>query len=562
MNAGPQSAQATPEPPAGQLSSDGLLDQIGVAIIALDAQGICVRINAAAQALLGYTQDEAASRNMHDLVHARHVDGSPYPAAECPIQQARVSGTPLPLCEEVMWTRSGEPVPVECSGSPLRFDNGETGIVLTLKDLRSIRQAERRYDAYAREQAEVLRQRDATARIERELAEAEAIRRRNLSKQVEEAAAAQLRSQYELLAAVAQAAPIGIAVLDHDLRVLWNNPAFHTFIAPGQPKRDLANLSVLQAGRLDGFSEAARILRRVRDTGEPFLSDSFSLDRPEQGLSYWWWSVTRLAGGDLLSIGTDVTEQKKAHDALVQSDKMAAVGRLAASISHEINNPLEAVTNLLYLIEQDGSLSSESREYVKLAESELARVSQIASQTLRFHRHAVGPVNVQPRQLIDPVIALYQGRLKHSRIDVQVDIRDATPVICFENDIRQILNNLLGNAIDAMPKGGVIRVRSHAACCTRSGRRGVRISIADTGQGMTPQTAEHIFEPFYTTKGASGSGLGLWISHTLAQRHGGALQVRSRQHRLDDVAQSGTTFSLFLPDVPAGTTPDVLAQAA
>ena len=562
MNAGPQSAQPPPETVSVRLSSDGLLDQIGVAIIATDAQGTCVRMNAMAQALLGYTEAEAAGQNMHDLVHSRHLDGSPYAVADCPVYHARANGTALALCEEVLWTKSGEAVPVEWSGSPLKFDNGETGIVLTLKDLRDIRQAERRYAAYEREQAEVLRQRDATARIERELAEAEAIRRRDLSQQVEQAAAAQLRSQYELLAAVAQAAPIGIAVLDRDLRVLWNNPAFHAFVAPGQPRYDLANLSFLQAAHLDEFSEAAKMLRRVGDTGDPFRADSFPLDRPEHGASYWWWSVTRLAGGDLLSIGTDVTEQKKAHDALVQSDKMAAVGRLAASISHEINNPLEAVTNLLYLIEQDTALSQESREYVRLAESELARVSQIASQTLRFHRHSLGPVTVQPRQLIDPVVALYQGRLKHSRIDVQVDVRDATPVMCFENDVRQILNNLLGNAIDAMPKGGIIRFRSHAACCARSGRHGVRISIADNGHGMTPQTVKHIFEPFYTTKGASGSGLGLWISHTLAHRHGGALQVRSRQHRSDDVAQSGTTFSLFLPNIPTDTTPDVLAQAA
>ena len=206
---------------------------------------------------------------------------------------------------------------------------------------------------------------------------------------------------------------------------------------------------------------------------------------------------------------TDVTAQKRAEDALVQTDKLAAVGRLAASISHEINNPLEAVTNLLYLVHQDTELSAESLAYVEQAEQELARVSHIASQTLRFQRHAVRAVPVTARQLVDPVVALYQGRLRNTRVDVKVThCGPADDMVVFEGDVRQILANLLGNAIDASSGGGRISVRTKPARCMHTRRRGTRISIADSGTGMSKETAAHIFEPFFTTKGSGGSGAG------------------------------------------------------
>ena len=255
--------------------------------------------------------------------------------------------------------------------------------------------------------------------------------------------------------------------------------------------------------------------------------------------------------------GSDITAQRRAEDALVEADKLAAVGRLAASISHEINNPLEAVTNLLYLVHNDPSLSDEACEYIKLAESELARVSQIAAQTLRFHRHSIGAVSLTPQQVVEPVVALYQGRLKNSRVRVVRDYRDDGKLYIYEGDVRQILNNLISNAIDAMHDGGVIRVRTRAAVCPRLGIRGTRITVSDSGHGMSRETTQHIFEPFYTTKGAAGSGLGLWISHTLAKRHGGALHVRSRKQGKPNsantppiaAAHAGTTFSLFVPHV-------------
>ncbi len=250
--------------------------------------------------------------------------------------------------------------------------------------------------------------------------------------------------------------------------------------------------------------------------------------------------------GTVISItGTSIemTHQKKAEAALIQSEKLAAVGRLASSISHEINNPLEAITNLLYLIGLAEDLPQELKVYVHMAQSELSRVSQIATQSLRFHRQAIRPTLVSPADLVDPVLRLYQGRLANSGIAVDARYASADPILCFENDIRQVLNNLIANSIDAMRGGGRIIARAHAVRHPRTGVPGVRITIADTGHGMSAATRKRIFEPFYTTKDLNGTGLGLWISAGILERHQGTISVRSTE----DPRFHGTIFTLFLP---------------
>ncbi|AFL87791.1 PAS domain S-box [Terriglobus roseus DSM 18391] len=240
----------------------------------------------------------------------------------------------------------------------------------------------------------------------------------------------------------------------------------------------------------------------------------------------------------------DVTKLRKAERALIQSEKLAAVGRLASSISHEINNPLEAVTNLLYLIATDEVLPPSLKPYVHAAQDELSRVSQIATQTLRFHRQSNKPTAVTPAQLVDAVLNLFAGRLSNSGIHVEASYSTATKIVCFENDIRQVLNNLIANAIDAMRTGGRLLARAHDA--HHGGLEGVRILVADTGTGMSVETQRRLFEPFYTTKDLNGTGLGLWISKEIVDRHGGDLRVRSTQNG----KMHGTVFSLFLPKEP------------
>ncbi len=525
-------------------SDDGLLDQIDTPIYAVNSKGECRRFNRSAERLFGYTQAEMLGRNLHEVLHSRRVDGSPYPQEECTLVGVSRSGESISSVREVMWARTGEALPVQCSVAAVMME-GEPGAVITAKDLRPQQRAEASLQSLQTETVEVLRQRDAASRMERELALAEAIRQRQFTSQLEQAATTKLREQQELLNHVVQAAPVGIAVLDRDLRFRWLNRPYAAMLRSAGALEPVPGGSFLAA--VMATPELEEIVRTVQRTGTTFQSVAFAYDGLPNGRSYWNWSLSRLPEDDLLVTMQNVTEQTLSQQALVESDKMAAVGRLAASISHEINNPLEAVTNLLYLLHNDPTISAESHDYIELAETELSRVSRIASETLRFHRHSVEAVNRTPKQLVDPVLALYAGKLKSSRVRLSIDFDGALPVKTFEGDIRQILNNLIGNAIDAMQRGGELRVRTRRSMCTRTGRRGLRITVTDSGHGMRPETAAHIFEPFYTTKGAAGSGLGLWISHTLAERQGGKLQVRSRHESNTFGKPSGTIFSLFIP---------------
>ncbi len=340
--------------------------------------------------------------------------------------------------------------------------------------------------------------------------------------------------------------PVGMALFDPvEFRYQRINDELARTI--GLPKEQILGRSVLEV--VPGVATIGELFRQVA-TGKPVRNRIVEGEQVGQPGVLRSWNVNyfpvRDSGGTITGITTaslEITQQRQAEAALIQSEKLAAVGRLASSISHEINNPLEAITNLLYLIAQAGDLPQELKVYVHMAQSELQRVSQIATQTLRFHRQAVGATIVTAKQLVDAVLNLYQGRLANSGIEVSALYESSTEILCFENDVRQVLNNLIANAIDAMRTGGRLVIRAHDAHDVESGRAGVRIAIADTGHGMSRTTQRRLFEAFYTTKGLNGTGLGLWISSEIVKRHGGRLRMRSTQHPV----HHGTVFTLFLP---------------
>ena len=237
-----------------------------------------------------------------------------------------------------------------------------------------------------------------------------------------------------------------------------------------------------------------------------------------------------------------LNENKKAAQALMQSEKLAAVGRMASSMAHEINNPLEAVTNLLFLARNHAE-RPDVQDWLDQAEMELRRVSVIANQTLRFHKQASRPQEVSCLSLFSTILNLYEARFRNRGITVMSRKRANEPVECFEGDIRQVLSNLITNAIDAMPDGGSLYVRSREGTDWRSGRKGIFLTLADTGIGISETTQRHMFEAFYTTKGIGGSGLGLWISAEIMQRHRGSIRIRSSQR----TGRCGTVARLFLP---------------
>ena len=245
--------------------------------------------------------------------------------------------------------------------------------------------------------------------------------------------------------------------------------------------------------------------------------------------------------------GIDITERKRSEKVLVETEKLAAVGRLASSIAHEINNPLESVVNLIYLIECCAQTDPEQTvRYAQLAQQELARVSQIATQTLRFFKQSTAPKMASMAELMDSVLMLYNGRLMNSSVKVQRRFASGTQILCFEGEVRQVLNNLVSNALDAMRLGGRLLVRMQQASDPKTHKSGCRITVADTGEGMTPETLARLYEAFFTTKGISGTGLGLWVSSGIVKKHGGRLSVKSSAAG----KWRGTVFVLFLPALP------------
>lgn len=239
---------------------------------------------------------------------------------------------------------------------------------------------------------------------------------------------------------------------------------------------------------------------------------------------------------------TDITGRKRVEQALVQSEKLAAVGRLAASIAHEINNPLESVTNLIY-IARGAEQISEVRDYLDDADRELRRVAAITNQTLSFHKQSTSPTEITSDALMASVLSIYQGRILNGNITVKRRNAAKRSVRCFEGEIRQVLSNLVANAIDAMsPAGGRLFLRSNEGH-DKSGRAGIFITVADDGPGMSRETSLKAFEPFFTTKGFSGTGLGLWVSREIIDRHRGLLLLRSSQHP----GRTGTVVIVFLP---------------
>jgi len=318
-------------------------------------------------------------------------------------------------------------------------------------------------------------------------------------------------------------------------------------IDPERGRRGLPMAEALATIHPEDWPEVERRARHTLDTGEDFVDDYRVLAAP--GALRWVsgrGTCLRAPDGTpvrFTGVTLDITERKLAEQALIRTEKLAAVGRLASSIAHEINNPLEAVTNLLYLARRVED-RDQSSEYLALADSELRRVSAIASQTLRFHKQATRPTEVNCEDLMGTALDILHSRIRNANVAVEKRKRARRPVLCFEGEIRQVVSNLIINAIDAMPpQGGRLLLRSREGRDHATGRAGLVLTIADTGAGMSAEVLARIFEPFYTTKGIAGTGLGLWISKEILERHHGWLHVRSGQRP----GHTGTVFTLFLP---------------
>ena len=352
------------------------------------------------------------------------------------------------------------------------------------------------------------------------------------------ASEARLREVFEFAAS-------GMAITDLEGRFQHTNPLYREIL--GRSEEDLeaetfhtithdedqavceSQTQRLLRGEIPSFVLEKRYVRV--DGSTVWVRNSFSLLKDSTGQAQ-----------HIVLICNDISERRRAEALLIESEKLAVAGQLAASVAHEINNPLEAVMNLLYLVQHAESLE-QSRAFAVLAEQEVQRAAEIATQTLRFHRQNSKPLSTDLAELVSSVLVLFKHKLLRARIELLLETEGAPELICYPSEIRQVLANLIRNGMDAMPDGGRLRIRVGAATERKSGGAAVRLTVADTGKGMSRHTQRRLFEPFYTTKGSMGTGLGLWVTKGIVTKHRGVVQVCSS----DTPGRSGSAFSMVFP---------------
>lgn len=360
-----------------------------------------------------------------------------------------------------------------------------------------------------------------------------------------------LHAERSRLLSIVQQAPAFFALLEGPSHVITMvNPLYMKLVGDrdvlGKPMA-----TALPEALEQGY---VAMLDRVFATGEPVKRQAARFDlnwaegqAPDERYLDFVYQPLREEDGTISGIivlGVDITESRRTQKALIQNEKLAAVGRLTASIAHEINNPLGAVVNLLYLARLAPSLDK-AEPYLDRADSELRRIAAITNQTLSFSKQSAGLKSASSVELIEGAVKIYQSRLASGRVKVEQRIRSPRPINCVEGEIRQVVSNLISNAIESMQSsGGRLLLRSRCATSWSNGRKGITITVADTGAGINPDVRKKIFEPFFTTKGQNGTGLGLSVSLEIVSRHKGALRVRSRQVP----SRSGSVFALFLPE--------------
>jgi PAS domain S-box-containing protein len=340
----------------------------------------------------------------------------------------------------------------------------------------------------------------------------------------------------------------GIAVCDQEGRIILASRRIREIAGENPLFRGFDDLLPLQIGEHPGsparLFSAHDVLRG--DVHKAIEATLVKAGRLPVSLLVSAGRVESDAGDTLGCVITllDISERKAVEEVLRRSEKLAAAGRIAGTLAHEINNPLSAVTNLLFLLQNSG-LDPAHQHYVDLAASELARVSRIARNTLSFYREAASPVPVQLSEVLDSVLELYQQQITAKSLRIDKRYGGDCEVHQFPGELRQVFSNLIINAIDALPQDGELLLAIRPRSGNNGTIRGANVWIADRGVGIAKENRERLFEPFFTTKGEKGTGLGLWITHGIVQKQGGHIRVRSS----NKPGASFTVFSVFVRSV-------------
>jgi PAS domain S-box-containing protein len=492
---------------------EALLDTASEGIYGVDLQGRCTFVNRSAAKLLGYTPEEMLGRNLQTLIDASAGDSSAA-AAAVERRDAEQDGQQVHTSVETLRRKDGSPVPVEQSAEAVVVDGEVRGTVVTLRP--------------AGEQ-------DCDALLEQERLLREQTEQLTSAVQAKERVLRDVRAeQLQLLEAIPQM----VWVTGPGGEPEYVNEHWRTFTGASMGEEIGEWQSLIHPEDREWTAQQFEASIRTRRTYEVE-------HRMRMGDGGYRWVLARAqpliaADGTVthwFGTSTDIHERKSAEDLLRRTEKLAAAGRLAATVAHEINNPLEAVGNLLFLALNEHAVPPGAMRYLQMANEELRRVGHIVSQTLGFYRESNVRQPIDLGMLVNDVLSLYQRKLDARQIRVTRQMESGAVVDGIAGELRQVLANLLANALDAMEPNGVLGVAVEAA------QQEARITISDTGHGIAPALLGHIFEPFFTTKEDAGTGLGLWVSKGIAEKHDGRLEVASSQGREDH----GTAFVLTLP---------------
>ena len=469
------------------------------AIISKDLNGIITSWNKSAERIFGYTSEEIVGRSVLLLIPPELQDDEPM------ILSKIRAGERIEHFQTVRLHKDGHRLDISLTVSPVRDEHGQVvGAAKIARDITEFKKAEH--------------------------------------------AALQL-------AAIVESSDD--AIVSKDLTGIvtsWNKAAERIFgykaeeivgrsillIIPPELQGDEPKiLSRMQAGeRIEHFET----VRRTKNGQLLNVSLTISPVRDQQG---------KIIG--VAKIARDITQQKQLESALHVTERLASVGRLAATVAHEINNPLEAVTNFIYLAKGQPELSDKTRNYLNFADRELVRVAHIAQQTLGFYRDNSVSTRLSISEAVKDVLTIYERKLAYKEVTVDQQIDPGLAVVTFRGEFKQILSNLISNAIDASDEGGRIVIRARACCNGRPGSEGIRISVADNGIGIPDEDKSRVFAPFFTRNKEVGTGLGLWITKDLLERRGGHIRFRSRISK-----PSGTVMTFYLP-TPAMTAEHLVA---
>ena len=500
----PQPIAVPSEAEKAQRRLAAIIESSEDAIASKDLNGIITSWNKSAERLFGYTAEEIIGQPVTTIIPPELHDDEPM------ILGKIRAGERIEHFQTVRVHKSGKLIDVSLTVSPIRDDKGN--VVGAAKIVRDITRQKKLEEAALRLAAIVESSDDAIA-----------------SKNLNGIITSWNRSAEKLFGYKAE------EIIGKPVTVI---------IPPELHHDEITILSKIRRGeKIDHFETI-----RLHKNGERIeVSLTISPIKDEDG------NVVGAA-----KIIRNITESNKIERALQTTEKLAAAGRMAATVAHEINNPLEAVTNLIYLAKRDLNKSDKVAGYLELASRELDRVAHIARQTLGFYRDTSSPVLFNVAETLDDLLLLYEKRFESRSVKVIKQYDKDLEITALAGEIRQAFSNLITNAIDAMPSGGTLVLRiSKSHEWSGSQHHGVRITILDTGSGIAAKHKKNIFQPFFTTKADVGTGLGLWITRGIVEKHRGTIRMKSRTGQNGH----GTAFSIFLPAEFAGGGPQLRSVA-